>query len=173
MERGDRGHYRVIPLDGRPVLGPKIRQWMGEPRGHWEGNTLVIETTNVNDQQDGGAVVPSRREPMHPGSGEMLRVVERYTRLDDGTLEYRYTIDDPETYTRPWTAVYELTREDPPEMVPLPTSCHEYNRGLAHFLAGARAEQQLSIEYAEEAERDRRQRFEELKTEWAELNTRR
>jgi hypothetical protein len=108
---------------------------------------------------------------MHPGSGETLRVIERYTRLDDGTLEYRYTIDDPETYTRPWTAVYELAWEDPPKMVPLPpTGCHEYNRGVPHFLAGARAEQQLSIQYAEREGRDRRQRLEQLKAEWAEMN---
>jgi hypothetical protein len=170
MTVADRTHYKIIALDGRPALGPKIRQWVGEPRGHWEGNTLVVETTNINDQQHGGAILPSRRQPMHPGSGETLRVIERYTRLDDGTLEYRYTINDPETYTRPWTAVYEFTWQDPPKMVPLPaTGCHEYNRGLAHFLAGARAEQQLSIEFAEEAARDRRQRLEELKAEWAEV----
>jgi hypothetical protein len=174
MSREDRAHFQIIALDGRPALGPKIRQWGGEQRGHWEGNTLVVETTNVNDQQNGGAIIPSRRTPTYPGSGETLRVVERYTRLADGTLEYRYTIDDPETYTRPWTAVYELAWEDPPKMAPLPsTGCHEYNRGVAHFLAGGREQQQLSIEYAEEAARDRQQRLEDLKAEWAEMNTRR
>jgi hypothetical protein len=168
MTYTDRARHQIIPLDGRPALGPKIRQFLGDSRGRWEGNTLVVETTNVNDQQNGGALIPSRHQPMHPGSGEALRIVERYTRLDDGTLEYRYTINDPEAYTRPWTAVYELAWQDPPQMVPLPaTGCHEYNRGLAHFLAGARAEQQLSIQYAEDAARDRRQRLEQLKAEWA------
>jgi hypothetical protein len=167
---GGEGPYYIIPVDGRPALGPKIRQFLGEPRGRWEGNTLVVETTNVNDQQNGGPFVPSRRTPTYPGSGETLRVIERYTRLDDGTLEYRFTIDDPQTYVRPWTAVYEFTWENPPKMVPLPSSCHENNRGMAHQLAGARAEQQLSIQYAEEAARDRLQRLEQLKAEWAEPN---
>jgi hypothetical protein len=166
--------YHIIPLDGRPAPGPQIRQYLGEPRGHWEGNTLVVETTNINDQQHGGVILPSRRTPTYPGSGETLRVIERYTRLDDGTLEYRYTIDDPETYTRPWTAVYELAWQDPPQMVPLPaTGCHENNRGLAHQLAGGRAEEQLSRKYAEEAARDRLQRLDQLKAEWAELSKRR
>jgi hypothetical protein len=168
------GDYQIIPVDARPALGPKIRQFLGEPRGHWEGNTLVVETTNINDHQHGAAIIPSRRISMHPGPGQTLRVVERYTRLDDRTLEYRYTIDDPETYTRPWTAVYELALEEPPQMVPLPpTGCHEYNRAIAHYLAGGRADQQLSIKDAEEAARDRRQRLEELKAEWAELSKRR
>jgi hypothetical protein len=164
----------MIPLDGRPALGSKIRHWLGESRGRWEGNTLVVEITNINDQQHGGAIIPSRRTSTHPGSGETLRVTERYTRVDAGTLEYRYTIDDPATYTRPWTALYELAWQDPPKMVPLPMQgCHEYNRGLAHFLAGARAEEQLSRENAEAAARDRRQRLDELKAEWAEMSKRR
>ena len=107
---------------------------------------------------------------MHPGSGETLRVTERYTRLNATTLEYRYTIDDPGTYVQPWTAVYELTREDPPEMVELPGWCHENNRGLSHFLAAGRAEHELSVQYAEEAARDRLQRLEQLKAEWAEMS---
>ena len=160
---------QIIPLDGRPAPGPKVRQFLGDQRGRWEGNTLIVETTNVNDQQDGGTFIPSRRTPTYPGSGETLRLIERYTRLGPDTLEYRYTIDDPQTYTRPWTAVYELTSQRRPDMVELPLWCHENNRGLSHFLAGARAEQELSIRYAEEAARDRLQRLEQLKAEWAGL----
>ena len=129
-----------------------------------------METTNVNDQQDGGAFIPSRRTPTHPGSGASLRVVERYTRLNPTTLEYRYTIEDPETYTQPWTAVYELSWEDTPEMVDLPGWCHENNRGLSHFLAAGRAENEISIQYSDEAQRDRLIRLEQLKADWADTN---
>ena len=167
------GDYRIIPLDGRPALGPKIRQYTGESRGRWEGNTLVVETTNANDQQFGGATFPVRKVRTHLGSGATLRVTERYTRLDDGTLEYRSTIEDPEVYTRPWTAVYELARQPAPEMVPLPNGgCHEYNRGLAHILVGARDPegQRLSLQAAEEFAQERALKLKQLKAEWAELN---
>ena len=111
MVLGNDVQHRIIPVDGRPGLSPKIRQWVGEARGHWEGNTLVVETTNINDQQDGGRLLPSHEVGMYPGSGETLRVIERFTWVDADTIEYGYTIDDPEVYTQPYTVRGELTRE--------------------------------------------------------------
>ena len=100
---GNGGAYHITPLDGRPAPGPEVDAWLGVQRGHWEGNTLVVETTNINDQQDGGRILPSHETGMHPGSGETLRIIERFTRLDADTLEYRYTVEDPVVYTRPFT----------------------------------------------------------------------
>ena len=116
---------RVIPLDGRPHVAPGIRQWMGDSRGHWEGNTLVVETTNFTDQQE------------FRGTGRNLRLVERFARVDAEAIDYRFTIDDPETYTKPWTVALpmNLTREEIFEY-----ACHEGNHGMVGILAGARAQ---------------------------------
>ena len=84
---------RVVPLDGRPHSSSTVRSWMGDSRGHWEGNTLVVETTNFL----GGD--PVGRTP----SSDALKVTERFTRTDRDTLEYQATIDDPKTWTKPWT----------------------------------------------------------------------
>ena len=83
---------RIIPLDGRPHLGPNIRQWMGNSRGHWEGDTLVVETTNYSDKT-------TFRFP----ASENLKVVERFTRTDADNIDYRFTVHDPTMYTKPWT----------------------------------------------------------------------
>ena len=159
--------YRIIPLDGRPAPGPKIRQWLGEARGHWEGNTLVVEIANFNDKQDGGPIIPSSRNlrDNYAGSGERLRLIERFTPLDPQTLEYRYTIDDPQTYTRPYTVVHELTRDD--RYVVLPSQCYEGNDGLAGILAAARADEKGALETAALFRRERQIRLEQLKAEWA------
>jgi len=166
MVMEEAGDYGIIPLDGRPVPGPTIRQWQGVVRGHWEGTTLVVETTNINDQQDGGAILPSHEIAMHPGSGKTLRVVERFTRLDADTLEYRYTVEDPAVYTRPFTVLRELTRDDGYAMVP--DQCQENNEGfMLGMLAAGRADQLGTLEFALEAARKRLQKLEELKAEWA------
>ena len=91
---------RVIPVDGRPHIGKDIRQYVGDPRGHWEGNTLVVEVTNFSDKTD------------FRGSRETLRLVERFTRVDADTIAYEVTIDDPTTFTRPWTLGVPL-KSDP------------------------------------------------------------
>jgi hypothetical protein len=167
-EGNNQGQYRVIPLDGRPALGPKIRQWTGVSRGHWEGNTLVIETTNINDQQDGGRFIPSQTTAHYPGSGETLRVTERYTRLDADTIEHRYTINDPETFVRPYTILREWTRDDKFAMAP--GVCHENNDGLVGVFAAGRADEAWSLRYTEAEQRNRQRRLEEMKAEWAERN---
>ena len=169
---GNYGEYRIIPLDGRPGLGPKRRLWMGEARGHWEENTLVVVTTNVNDEQTTNpAFLPGRREPgNYPGTGETLRITERYTRLGADTLEYRATIEDPDTYTRPYTLVRELIREDDDYQV-MPGQCQEANEGfMLGMLAGARADEQAALDGAAFTARVRQQRFAERKAEWAEFN---
>ena len=89
---------RIIPLDGRPHLGPNIRQYLGDSRGHWEGNTLVVDTTNFNDKTN-----------FH-GSGENLHVIERFTRVDADTILYQFTVEDPTTWTRPWSAELPMTK---------------------------------------------------------------
>ena len=118
---------RVIPLDGRPHLSSGIRQYLGDARGHWDGNTLVVETTNFNDK------VPYR------GSSENLKLIERFTPLGPDTLEWSVTFDDPHTWTRPWTFAMILKQKTTGEQV-YEYACHEGNYGLKNILTGARAE---------------------------------
>jgi hypothetical protein len=117
---------RVIPLDGRPPLGAGIKQWTGDSRGRWEDETLVIETTNFN----------SRRR-FH-GATENLTLVERFTRVDNDTINYRLIVSDPQTFTQPWTLENDLWRTD--ETI-YEGGCHEGNIGLAGILSGARAQE--------------------------------
>ena len=117
---------RIIPLDGRPHLPPNIRSWMGDPRGRWEGSTLVVETTNFSDAVS-----------FH-GSGSGLRLVERFSRVDAHTIDYRFTVDDPTTWARPWTVDFPLVMSDG-EIYEY--ACHEGNYGLLNILRNARAEE--------------------------------
>jgi len=118
---------RIVPMDGRPHLEPAVRRWMGDSRGHWDGDVLVVDTINFTDKTS------------FRGSGANLHLVERFTRLDADTLEYRFTVDDPTTWTRPWTVAYPMTRTDGPIYE---YACHEGNYGLVGILKGARAEDQ-------------------------------
>ena len=122
---------RIVPLDGRPHVAPQVRQWMGDSRGHWEGDTLVIETVHFNGKHDQtGRPVLS--------SGENLRLVERITRLDAENLMYEYTVDDPTIWTSTWTA------QHPMKLNPEPLyefACHEGNYGLYGIMAGSRAQE--------------------------------
>ena len=161
------GSYRIISLDGRPTLGPAIRQWQGDSRGHFEGETLVIEVTNINGNQNGGPISPARTSTVYPGSGETLRVIERYKRIDADTLEYRVTVEDPETYFRPYTVLRALSRDDNYEMQPF--HCHEGHRSIGGAMAQARADEQSALEYGIESQNERFERYELLKKEWAEL----
>ena len=115
---------RVIPLDGRPHLSSAIRQYLGDSRGHWEGNTLVIETTNFTDKDaigSNGAGYPG--DPGHHSAD--LKLTERLTRVDEDTLNYQATIDDPKTWTQPWTILISLKRDDNYQL--LEYACHEGN----------------------------------------------
>jgi hypothetical protein len=119
---------RIIPLDGRPHLPQNLHQWLGDTRGHWDGNTLVVETTNF--RTDDGVIFQGG----NPGT---FHITERFTRVDADTLNYQFTIDDPQTWTRPWTARIPWTKIDPAEQM-YEYACHEDNFDIVHFLTGAR-----------------------------------
>jgi hypothetical protein len=120
---------RIIPLDGRPHIGKNLKQWLGDSRGHFEGNTLVVETTNFRSD-DGG--VYQNADP------ETFRITERFTRVDAQTINYEFKVEDPKTWTKPWTAVIPWVKVDPEEQM-FEYACHEDNYDIVHFLAGARA----------------------------------
>jgi hypothetical protein len=120
---------RIIPLDKTPHIGKDLRLWLGDTRGHWEGDTLVVETTNFR-KEDG--VVFQNANP------ETFQITERFTRVDGQTLNYEFTVADPQTWTRPWTAVIPWNKVDPEEQM-YEYACHEDNYDIVHFLSGARA----------------------------------
>ena len=124
---------RIIPLDGRSHLPSHVRQWMGDPVGRWEGNTLVIETTNFTDKTN------------YRGTGEQLRLVERLTRTATDVLSYQVTIHDAATFTRSWTV--ELPAR-PADGEIYEYACHEANYGLEGILRGARAQEKKAAEEA-------------------------
>ena len=123
---------RVVPLDGRPHLPDHMRQWLGDARGRWEGDTLVVETTNFTDK-----IASFSTTSVSWGTGGGLTLVERFTRVGDGTLEYEFTVENPSIFTRPFTARYPMNRSDLPLYE---YACHEGNYGLMNILTGARAE---------------------------------
>jgi hypothetical protein len=152
---------RIIPLDGRAHLGDHIRLWLGDSRGYWKGEWLVIETTNINDKQDGGPIMPSRRPLVfYMGSGATLCLTERYRRIDADTLEYQYTVDDPETYVRPYTIAFPLSRDNRYRMFEV--ACHEGNYGLPNILAAGRADEESALVTARIEAESRRSRLEEI-----------
>ena len=117
---------RVVPLDGRPALPEDVRQWSGDSRGRWEGDTLVIETSRFNDQR------------RWRGTTRNMTLVERLTRVDADTLVYEYTVDDPDTWTRPWTASLPMQRGDQPLYE---YACHEGNYSMPGILGGHRMDE--------------------------------
>jgi len=120
---------RIIPVDGRPHLNSEVRQWLGDSRGRWEGNTLVVETTNLNDKYfERGAGT---------GFGGNLTMTERFTRVDANTIDYQFTIDDPTTFTKAWTVMAPMSKIEGPLFE---YACHEGNYALAGILGGARAD---------------------------------
>jgi len=129
---------RIIPMDGRPHLPARVRSWNGDPRGRWEGNTLVVDTTNYNDkgwiatQAAAGRIKGVRQT-------ESLHVVERFTPVDANTIDYQGTIDDPTMFTSPWTVAIPLHRD--PGYRLYEYACHEGNRAVEGVLRGARAEE--------------------------------
>ncbi len=124
---------RIIALDGRSQPHGNVRQWMGTSRGHWEGDTLVVETTNLNGKN------PFR------GSSEHMRVIERFTRVAGDTIMYAFTIDDESTWARPWTAELPMKATRGPLFE---HACHEGNYGLYNTLVGARLEEKRERERA-------------------------
>jgi hypothetical protein len=114
---------RLIPTDGRPHISENIRRWAGDSRGRWEGGTLVVDTTNFTDRT------------AFQGSSAALHVVERFTRVSADTILYQFTVDDPNTWTRPWSAEIPMTATKGPLYE---YACHEGNYGMPDILRGAR-----------------------------------
>jgi len=129
---------RVIPLDGSAHLPHNVQEWMGDSRGHWEGNTLVVETTNFksNDRSRFGVQYDGMTD-------HNLHITERFTRTSPDSIIYRATIDDPTVYTKPWTMEVSLEKSEGPVFE---FACHEGNRGLAGVLAGERAQEKRAAE---------------------------
>jgi hypothetical protein len=129
---------RIIPLDGRPR--PKIQQWNGESRGRWEGNTLVVETTNYNNKGWIATNVASGRIKGIPIS-EALRVTERFTRTAKDTIQYEATIEDPNIYTSSWKVSFPFTKDSGTQAQIFEYACHEGNYAMSNMLSAARAEE--------------------------------
>ena len=128
---------RIVPLDGRPHLSDGVRQWLGDSRGRWEKNTLVVTTTNFGHFVFEPGLRGAPRSSTRPNTGRFT-LLERFTRTGGDTLLYQFTIDDPGWYTAPWTAQLAMTKSDGPI---LEYACHEGNYSLPTILAGARAEE--------------------------------
>jgi len=126
---------RIIPIDGRPTLNAAIRQWNGEPRGHWEGNTLVVESTNYNDKGSIATSAATGRIRGIPQSAS-LKVTERFTPMGPDTIDYRVTIDDPKVYAKPWTVELPLNRDETYQMFEY--SCQEGNYAMGNSLSFGR-----------------------------------
>jgi hypothetical protein len=131
---------RIVPVDGRPPLDESIRQWLGDSRGYWEGNTLVVETRNFNGKAHmtnvGNMGSPRNAYP----TSESLYLVERFTRVSDDTIHYEITIDDPEVLTRPWTAAFPWYQE--PGYQFFEYACHEGNELLIVALGASRLQRE-------------------------------
>ena len=125
---------RIVPLDDRPHLPPHMRQWHGDSRGYWDGDTLVVETRNLTTKTS------------YRGSTESMHLVERFTRSNADTLNYEFTVTDPRTFSQPWTALV------PMKMSPNPVyeyACHEGNYGMEGILSGHRADEKAAMAEAE------------------------
>jgi hypothetical protein len=116
---------RLVPLDGRAHVSPHLRTFLGDARGHWEGDTLVVDTTNFTDRTN------------YRGSGETLHLIERFTRADEKGLRYEVTVNDPDTFLKPWTAALNLT----PTSNLFEYGCHEGNYAMKNILSAARSEE--------------------------------
>ena len=121
------GRLRIIPLWSRPHIGQRIRQWNGDSRGRWEGQTLVVDTTNFSSKSN------------FRGSGEQLHLIERFTRVSPDMIKYEFTVDDATTWARPWTVEMRLRRSQD-EIYEF--ACHEGNYSMRGILAAARSEKQ-------------------------------
>ncbi len=131
---------RIVPLDGRAALDPSIRLWSGDSRGRWEGNTLVIESANFNAKRQW---IPLTSGASGVASSANMTLVERFTRVDDGTLEYTFTLTDPDTWASDWTASLPMQRTDMPLFE---YACHEGNYSMEGILSGHRADERAAAQ---------------------------
>jgi hypothetical protein len=124
---------RIIPLDSTPHVSSSIKSYMGDARGHWEGDTLVVETTNFKDET-----------AFRNANGATLKITERFTRTAPDTVSWAVTVEDPKTWTKPWTFAMPLTRDTTQPV--LEYGCHEGNLGLRNILSSARSEEKAAEE---------------------------
>jgi hypothetical protein len=170
----------VIPMDGRPRPSENVRSWLGVPRGHWEGTTLVVETTHIVGKQDGGPIMPSRLPYAMPGGshlgpGDTVRLIERFTRTGPDLMEYSYTIDDPKTYVSAYTVLLPLTRQPDDFLMP-ENGCHEGNYGIVGQLSAGRADEAYALAAAQAETGARQVSLQEMKRrteEWMKSHDRR
>ena len=166
-------YANLVRVDGRTRVASKIRGWFGTSHGRWEGDTLVIETTNFNDRQDGGPILPSRRPlGFYLGSGATLRRVETYRRRGRDQLEYGLTTDDPSVYVEPYTVLRPMILAN--DFLMLQSGCHEGNYGMPNILSAARADEDYAMRAALEAAESRRSQLAAMKErteEWLRTGT--
>jgi hypothetical protein len=157
---GGNAGSRVIPTDGRPVPpASKFRHWMGISRGRWEGNTLVVVTTNLTYP---GPIITSYG-PNYPGTGHTLTYTERWTRTGPNTMDYRYTVDDPAVYVRPYTVQHELNLYNDYKISNV--LCHEGHDDMPSALAAGRFDEITSVDNANDTRLQREPRLKQLKEE--------
>jgi hypothetical protein len=156
---GGNAGSRIIPTDGRPSLPTRFKHWMGASRGRWEGNTLVVVTTNITYP---GPVITSYG-PNYPGTGDTLTFTERWTRTGPTTMDYRYTVDDPAVYARPYTVRHELDLDN--EYKISNVLCHEGHDDMPAALAAGRFDEITSVDNANDTKIQREPRFKQLKDE--------
>ena len=138
---------RIIPFHTEHASG-KVRQWLGNSRGYWDGDTLVVETLHFNDKLDGGDYQPAHLlQTGHRGSGATLELTERFTLTDANTIDYQFTVEDPETYTQPYTVAIPMDRSAP-DVVLFEYACHEGNYGMTNLLHAGRADEAQALELA-------------------------
>lgn len=167
------GYVRIVPVESKPRVGAGIRQWNGDPRGRWDGNTLVIETTNFKNTVKN--VVPGHGGPFggsdhvhyYLGTGETLRLTERFTRVDASTIEYRYTVDDPKVFVKPWTTVaywnLDAWSSQGKQDRLFEYACHEHNYGIVNAIRGAQVDRKGALD---EAARENTLRTKERQAKW-------
>ena len=170
------GYVRIVPVRQPGPIGEAIRQWNGDPRGRWEGDTLVVETANFKNTVNnavpghGGPFGGSAHVHYYPGTGETFRLTERFRRIDAETLEYQYTVDDPQVFVQPWTAVNYFaldswTTEGNQDRL-FEYACHEHNYGMVGAIRGARVDRAWALD---EAARERNVRMGELEAKREQL----
>lgn len=158
---------QLLRLDGSEQASSNIHGWFGRSRARWEGDKLVIETTNFNDKQDGGPVLPSRRPlGFYLGSGETLRRVETYERLGPDQMAYGLTTDDPSVYVEPFTVLRPMILDN--DFLMLQSGCHEGNYGMPFILSAARADEDYAMRAALEAAELRKPELAALRARTAE-----
>lgn len=172
------GYVRIIPVDGQEPLGSAIRQWNGDSQGRWEGDTLIVETANFKNTVKN--VVPAHGGPFggsahvhyYPGTGDSLRLTERFTRIDPETLEYRYTVEDPNVFVSLWSTVNYFTLDlwavEGNQDRLFEYACHEHNYGMVNAIRGAQTDRQWALD---EAAREAAIRERELGDKWEQLRT--